>query len=1206
MIEDTISIRFIDKSQEIETLKWPIIGLEFVEQLVYDILDNKSIGPIYRNLFGLKVIDQTIWFAPNLKIRDLLDWCNRSSDEPKLELRMRFRPSSYKKLLVLDKTAFEIIFSQIRNDFIRARFNNDKRDFVLLNDAVLGLIASDLLRHSLEHGININEILRRVNPKDFIPKRASKWQRALLFRVAEKINLQKTLQIGFERCDNDLDRIKQKFIELFLSEVAQNYGAEVYNVVRVNNTEKSRPMEIRVRYEQTVEDSFCYIESRMKLNSNTKESNDWDEICDIETISQGTLRKNVIQIARLNGSPIRFEFESRWHAESFLSYIDGYYRLMRKWNFNLSREVHSPELNQLKLIRSHGPIGFETSRVKLSKSKRSGTFLVRKCMEIRNRYLIDTILRHKTRLIIDVDWDPGNRVYKLVNYAVNKKMKVSVSTDHKEYASLKNLIDNTQIWIEDDDKNYPQQLKYWLPPSEYDDYPALLLSISDRKLKEFELGDESKSLSSISELPKFIPSQMIKMLDKQFSLANSMIEVKLASLNGEQDVIVKNYIDRAHSTNHCEGLKFHYCPDENDKSKAYVKSNQMRLADWIFVKHHLLAETIGIDSSGSSLIQEFFPLGPLDKFLVENAKVSQVLRLSISFQLAHALLFLQEKKIIHGKIRCHNIFVKQIHPIQVKLADPLGPFDKERDQAFIPPEYLNKNGELCIKQFETGIDVWALGTTMWQIYNDGVRPPDGRYANTLIQPSDCSDQVWNLIEGCWVIDKNFRASPQTLYRDLNDLFAWEKGVHDYFYISQDNNGGQSLVIGSPPRDFLKNFNVTGAVGSANTNGSETKLRGADSNRHSDTSRSKQTRAGSEIGLSSKKTPRTSWKSIVNFRSRSNILAKKSGENNRFNDLPTRRDFSEFGGSNLSLFTCSTPGSETTRLTDVLDFQSISDAFDRCVWHVDSNRLKLGPEIGRGTSGVVIKGVLSQADGEQVVAVKCVDKDCSNFSLNKIDDIKREFDILKNLNHENIVKTLGYVEESYMMLIFEYMPLGSLLSCIKNSHQDDLHSLPLQKYAYDIARGMEYLESMRIVHCDLALRNILVKSQNEVKICDFGLAQFIGSSNHYELRTERALPLKWYAPESLTTWIFTHKSDVWSYGIVLWEIYSGGNSPQYSGTYADLSETLKHERLPMPIDCPRHMYELMGRCWAYEPQDRDSFAEISKTLSGHHNHHRASL
>lgn len=146
--------------------------------------------------------------------------------------------------------------------------------------------------------------------------------------------------------------------------------------------------------------------------------------------------------------------------------------------------------------------------------------------------------------------------------------------------------------------------------------------------------------------------------------------------------------------------------------------------------------------------------------------------------------------------------------------------------------------------------------------------------------------------------------------------------------------------------------------------------------------------------------------------------------------------------------------------------------------------------------------------------------------------------------------------------------------------------------------MHYLESQKIVHRDLATRNVLVASNNCVKIADFGLAQYTDNTGYYHVYTRsRALPLKWYAPETLEHLKFNHKSDVWSYGVTLFEIFSFGDSPNLEGIIdltADIILPLLKDgkRLQRPDFCDVKIYDsLMSVCWNFEPKLRPSFMQL---------------
>lgn len=1196
MLKYKINIRFIDKSQKPTTISWSVQNYDHVEGLVQDVLEYLKVGPVYRTLFGLKSTrEELLWFAPNVKVEDLLKSIGKANEVPTFDLRMRYRPTSFTKLIASDTHAFEIIFAQVRYDFFHTKFSDEKSNFVLWNDYVLGLVATDLLRYALEHDIDINEICERVSKKDFVPHQAAVWQRPILFLLREKLNIQQQILNGYNNCD-DILKIKQGFIELFLYEVSKDYGAETYKVTCVDNPNCPQRMLLRVRFNQSAKDAVCEIES---CPTRRGASVTWTKLCDIYSICYGTLRNEIVEINRSNGRPFRVSFESPLHAKSFLSLVDGYYRLMRKWYFNFCRDVSSPDLDYLRSIRSHGPIGFESMRRKLTKHKKPGTFLVRQCMEKNNRYIIDVLLQTKARLAIDIDFDPRKKVFTKVSHDVGSSRAVVVSTklDREEYTSLKALVNDMQINVEDSEISSPLlQLKYWLPPGEYDDCPALLLSLPKKKFAEFDLRSEGRIHGSIAELPRFIPANMLKFSNKLLRRSNNKMFVRLASLNSEQFVIVKELMENPDGSTEGElghnDLVFNFCQGVHGHSFKNLKPAQLRLVDWVFVKNSYFAETFGIDLTRNSLIQEYFPLGRLDRFLNKASGVTDLAQRSIARQLGQALLFLQEKRIVHGKIRCHNIYLKSLEPVHIKITDPLGTIDVEKDMAFIPPEYLGIKGELYLREYQPGIDVWSTGTTLWQIFNQGRMPPAGRYANTLFQPPKCPNYIWSLIESCWSVDAGSRAAPQTIFRDLNDYFAWGTETHAYDYITNYQvastaNSMTNVSLSTKASTELVSSSSIRSERIASENGSQMYLL----NTSLEVSRNRSenvtlVKAPSTKSLTLRNPISRGWKSIKLFKNSSTYNNKKIDMNQEYKCLSTWS----------SVSTCSSP-STSELLEPIADNDNKTPA--NCpVWQITPDKLKMSAEIGRGSCGIVMKGVLKQWGGlsEQVVAVKCI----NNHELDdtsRVEDLRREFEILKKLNHGNIVKTLGYVDDGNMKLIMEYMPLGSLLSCLRNSHHEHLMSLPLKKYAHDIAEGMNYLESMKVVHRDLALRNILVKDKNEVKICDFGLAHFLGANSHYKLKTDRALPLRWYAPEALETWTFSHKTDVWSYGIVLWEIYSGGSSPQYSGAFSDLAETLKYERLAMPKDCPAPIYNIMLACWAYLPEDRESFSRICERLEG---------
>lgn len=157
---------------------------------------------------------------------------------------------------------------------------------------------------------------------------------------------------------------------------------------------------------------------------------------------------------------------------------------------------------------------------------------------------------------------------------------------------------------------------------------------------------------------------------------------------------------------------------------------------------------------------------------------------------------------------------------------------------------------------------------------------------------------------------------------------------------------------------------------------------------------------------------------------------------------------------------------------------------------------------------------------------------------------------------------------------------------------------LIKWAYQVSRGMEYLSSRKVLHGDLAARNILLCDDNIVKICDFGLAKSMYKNDNYKKKGESPLPFKWLAIESISDQVFSTYSDVWAFGIVLWEFFSLSKVP-YPGMEADQSLYIKLRdgyRMEKPKFANQNIYDIMLNCWNTQPQTRPSFSELGQRLS----------
>lgn len=255
------------------------------------------------------------------------------------------------------------------------------------------------------------------------------------------------------------------------------------------------------------------------------------------------------------------------------------------------------------------------------------------------------------------------------------------------------------------------------------------------------------------------------------------------------------------------------------------------------------------------------------------------------------------------------------------------------------------------------------------------------------------------------------------------------------------------------------------------------------------------------------------------------------------------------------------------------------------WELNNDDVILLDKIGRGNFGDVYKGRLRLTDQE--VAVK-------TCRVTVAEEHKRKFlqegRILKQYDHPNVVKLIGIcVQKQPIMIVMELVVGGSLLTYLRNN-ASSLSTKQLITMCRDAAAGMRYLESKNCIHRDLAARNCLVGDSNVVKISDFGMSR--EEEEYIVSDGMKQIPIKWTAPEALNFGKYTSLCDVWSYGVLCWEIFSKGGTP-----YPGLSNTKAREkidtgyRMPAPEGTPEEMYRLMLRCWEYEPDNRPHFDQI---------------
>ncbi|XP_069416447.1 tyrosine-protein kinase Fes/Fps isoform X1 [Ovis canadensis] len=269
------------------------------------------------------------------------------------------------------------------------------------------------------------------------------------------------------------------------------------------------------------------------------------------------------------------------------------------------------------------------------------------------------------------------------------------------------------------------------------------------------------------------------------------------------------------------------------------------------------------------------------------------------------------------------------------------------------------------------------------------------------------------------------------------------------------------------------------------------------------------------------------------------------------------------------------------------------------WALSHEDLVLGEQIGRGNFGEVFSGRL-RADNTLVAVKSCRETLPPDLKAKFLQEAR----ILKQYSHPNIVRLIGVcTQKQPIYIVMELVQGGDFLTFLRTEGAR-LRVKTLLQMVGDAAAGMEYLESKCCIHRDLAARNCLVTEKNVLKISDFGMSREEADGIYAASGGLRQVPVKWTAPEALNYGRYSSESDVWSFGILLWETFSLGASP-----YPNLSNQQTREfvenggRLPCPELCPDAVFRLMEQCWAYEPGQRPTFSVIYQELQSIRKRHR---
>ncbi|XP_047618556.1 fibroblast growth factor receptor 2 isoform X7 [Phacochoerus africanus] len=336
-------------------------------------------------------------------------------------------------------------------------------------------------------------------------------------------------------------------------------------------------------------------------------------------------------------------------------------------------------------------------------------------------------------------------------------------------------------------------------------------------------------------------------------------------------------------------------------------------------------------------------------------------------------------------------------------------------------------------------------------------------------------------------------------------------------------------------------------------------------------------------------------------------------------IPLRRQVTVSAESSSSMNSNTPLVRITTRLSSTADTPMLAGVSEYELpedpkWEFPRDKLTLGKPLGEGCFGQVVMAEAVGIDKEKpkeavTVAVKMLKDDATEKDLS---DLVSEMEMMKMIGkHKNIINLLGAcTQDGPLYVIVEYASKGNLREYLRArrppgmEYSYDVNRVPeeqmtfkdLVSCTYQLARGMEYLASQKCIHRDLAARNVLVTENNVMKIADFGLARDINNIDYYKKTTNGRLPVKWMAPEALFDRVYTHQSDVWSFGVLMWEIFTLGGSPYPGIPVEELFKLLKEgHRMDKPANCTNELYMMMRDCWHAVPSQRPTFKQLVEDL-----------
>ncbi|KAK1164207.1 tyrosine-protein kinase JAK1-like [Acipenser oxyrinchus oxyrinchus] len=1099
------------------------------EDLCTDGAKKCNISPLCHNLFALYDEGRNIWYPPNhtfevdentaIKLHYRMryyftNWHGTNENEsPVWRHSLNKQKNGYgpqqtpEGTPLLDASSLEYLFAQGQYDFVRSlapvRSPRTDQEVHEIENECLGMAVLAISHHAIQKMIPLPGLAGEISYKRYIPETLNKTikQRNFLTRIRINNVFKSFLKEFSNKTISDsnvsMHDLKVKYLST-LETLTKHFGSEIYETSMLQicaENEKSlskhfggadlplhevqvagnvgiqwrlKPLNTVTIAKEKNKSRKNKMENRNKKDKNKDLVNEgWTLFSDFYEITHIVIKEATVTIYKQDNKKMELELAFRDEALSFVALVDGYFRLTVDAHHYLCTDVAPPSV-VLNLQNScHGPICTDYAIHKLRlEGNEDGMYILRwSCTDYNN--ILMTVACSEN----DVS-DPNgglrlNKQYKNFQLEVSDEGLRLCGTE-TYYQSLKDLMEHLSGQILRTD-SVSFQLRRCCPPQPRE-ISNLLVVMKNRALDSQQTAN-NYNLSQLS----FHRIRKEEIIQEEHLGRGTRTNIYAGILNykheedsdgfytGKEVKVVLKVLGSGH----------------RDISLAFFETASMMRQ--VSHKHIVLLHGVCVRDLENIMVEELVQLGPLDLFMHRKSELlTTAWKFQVAKQLASALSYLEDKKLVHG-----NVCTKNILLAREGLDNEGGPFIKLSDPG-IPITVLTREecveripwiAPECVENAESlsvAADKWSFGTTLWEIcYNGEVPLKDKKLtekerfytAHCVLATPDCKELA-DLMKQCMNYDPKKRPFFRAIMRDINKLEEQNPDIVSGIVPKTDVD----------PTVFEKRF------------------------------------------------------------------------------LKRIRDLGEghFGKVELCRY---------------------------------------DPEGDRTGELVAVKSLKPESNDEHRA------------------DLRREIDILKNLYHENIVKYKGICTEEGgrgITLIMEYLPSGSLKEYLpRNKHKINLKQQ--LKYGVQICQGMDYLGSLKYVHRDLAARNVLVENENIVKIGDFGLTKTIQTNKeYYTVKDDLDSPVFWYAPECLLQCKFYIASDVWSFGVTMYELltYCASEcSPmamflkmigptQGQMTVTRLVRVLEDgQRLPCPANCPEEIYTQMKKCWEHIPNNRTTFKSL---------------